>query len=583
MSENISYEETITKLCAILSDGAPHALRDLCALLNVPISILSQLRFRLPESMQKTLKYDDLSWQLNRSFVSVLADDLVNYANTLEAQVRVIDECTSTNSVLMEEIKSAPDIPYRHVLIAHRQTDGRGRMGRTWLSPAGDGLTFSAALSSPRTQAEIGALPLVAALSCNKVLNHFGIRSQIKWPNDLVIGDKKIAGILTETVLSEQGCTAVIGVGINFYPPDAPDIQAAGVWEYAADIDPTALLKAVLHELMRNVTFFFMRGFSAFQINYMNMCCDLRRPVLISRENKTVEEGIMLGVDGKGALLLEVSGSLKKIHSGEVSLRADENTNLPTETSTKQMLILDCGNSQVKWAWIINREIVAVFRAPYSRLGALGEFCRQQPNISEVYGSTVSGELKKIQVSGLIPWRIRWFYAEKMTCGIRNHYRHVEEHGADRWYNVVGARSVSKNACVVVSCGTAVTVDALSADDQYLGGSILPGFNLMKESLSTNTANLDRPFGRIYPFATTTPNAIASGIMDAVVGAIVLMHSRLKERESGAVDLVLTGGGAGRILVNLPASFTAENQVKIAENLVITGILQRIEQQSEII
>lgn len=581
----------ITKLCTMLSDGAPHALRDLCALLNIPIGTLLQLRSKLPENIQSALKCDDLSWQLTRSFVAITPSDLTDFARTSEIEVLFEECCESTNTSLLNIVKNAtPDTVFRHVLITNCQTAGRGRMERSWISSAGDTLTFSVALSTTKPQDQMTALPLVMALSCNRALNHFGIRSRIKWPNDVVIGDQKIAGILTETVKTENGTAVVIGVGMNFYPPQSADIQATGVWNIAPEIDPLALLKSLLYEIIRDATFYFVRGFGAFHIQYMSACRDLRREVIISRDGQTIDEGVMLGVDTQGALLLETSGSLKHIHSGDVSLRPQnhedsEGSSIPPmapHSAFKQMLILDCGNSQVKWAWVVNKEIVGVFRAPYNKLGILGEFCRQQPNISEAYGSTVSGELKKLQVTGMIPQRVRWFYSEKIACGMRNHYRHVEEHGSDRWFNAIGARTITDRACVVVSCGTAVTVDAVSTDNQYLGGSILPGFNLMKDALSDNTANLDRPFGRIYPFATTTPNAIASGILDAVIGAVLLMHSRLKEREENQpVDLILTGGGSSRIYQHLPEKFLAENKVKIVENLVIIGLLRRIEQPVE--
>ena len=159
--------------------------------------------------------------------------------------------------------------------------------------------------------------------------------------------------------------------------------------------------------------------------------------------------------------------------------------------------------------------------------------------------------------------------------GIRNHYRSPEEHGSDRWFNALGARRFSNNACIVVSCGTAVTIDALTSDNHYLGGTIMPGFHLMKEAMAQKTANLNRQIGKIYPFPTTTSNAIASGMMDAVCGSIMLMHGRLKEREgaNNLVDIIITGGGAAKVVQALPASFSLDNTVKIVDNLVIYGLL----------
>jgi len=163
------------------------------------------------------------------------------------------------------------------------------------------------------------------------------------------------------------------------------------------------------------------------------------------------------------------------------------------------------------------------------------------------------------------------------AVGITNHYRRPEEHGPDRWFNALGSRRFTDRACVIVSCGTAVTIDALTADNHYLGGSIMPGFYLMKEALCRKTDRLGRPDGQHYPFPTTTANAIATGMTNAVCGALMLMHARLAARSSGAVDVLITGGGAAKVAAALPAAFTLDKQVKIVDNLVIFGLLNWIE------
>ena len=106
----------------------------------------------------------------------------------------------------------------------------------------------------------------------------------------------------------------------------------------------------------------------------------------------------------------------------------------------------------------------------------------------------------------------------------------------------------------------------------------MPGFHLMKEAMALKTANLNRPIGKVYPFPTTTPNAIASGMMDAVCGALMMMHGRLKDKtgKGKPVDIIITGGGAARVVQALPESFVHDNQVKIVDNLVIHGLLHWI-------
>ena len=563
-------------LWSILSDGSLHSVANLCAELNTDAGGLNRLRLMLPENIRESLKQGDGFWQLRSPSVVFRQTDFVDFASTEEIYVEVLDECTSTNTVLSNRVRADSEARYCHAIVANHQTEGRGRLDRVWTSSAGDALTFSMALTCHRPQNHTGALPLVVALSCQKVLQRFGVVAHIKWPNDLMVGNAKLGGILIESIPQTMGHTCVIGIGLNFRTPNIDNQNTAGIWQYDESIQPTAFLKALIHEINRDAQFFFTYGFSRFQTAYISACRDNNRIVVIMQNDRVMAEGRVLGVDGFGALMLEENGNVKKIVNGEVSLRHKDEL---SDSAIEQMLILDCGNSQIKWAWVINKEIVGTFRAPYNRISLLGEFCRQHRNIKRVYGCAVCGQMKKLQVAENVLHRIEWLTSEQVACGIRNHYRHIGEHGADRWFNALGVRRFTNNACVVISCGTAITIDALTTSNQYLGGSILPGFNLMKEALSLNTANLNRPFGRIYPFATTTPNAIASGIMDAVIGAILLMHERLSEKEEGLpVDVILTGGGASRIYHHLPTKFITENHVELVENLVFFGLLNRIEQ-----
>ncbi|MBR7059888.1 MAG: biotin--[Neisseriaceae bacterium] len=575
MTNNLNDCDANT-LWSILSDGKPHNVADLCIELNTDAGGLNRLRLMLPENVRESLKQGDGFWQLRYPSVVFRQTDFVEFASTEEIYVEVLDECTSTNTVLSNRVRADSEARFCHAIVANHQLEGRGRQDRQWIAPAGDALTFSMALTCQRPQNHTGALPLVVALSCQKVLQRFGVIAHIKWPNDLMVGNAKLGGILIESIPQTMGHTCVIGVGLNFRAPLVHDQNTAGIWQYDDTIQPTSFLKALIHEINRDAQFFFIYGFSRFQTAYISACRDNNRIVVIMQKDKVVAEGRVLGVDGSGALMLEDSGNVKKIVNGEVSLRHKDEL---SDSSIEQILILDCGNSQIKWAWVINKEIVGTFRAPYSRISILGEFCRQHRNIKRVYGCAVCGQMKKLQVAENVLHRIEWLTSEQVACGIRNHYRHIGEHGADRWFNALGVRRFTNHACVVISCGTAITVDAVTSGNQYLGGSILPGFNLMKEALSQNTANLNRPFGRIYPFATTTPNAIASGIMDAVIGAILLMHGRLLEKEEGLpVDVILTGGGASRIYHHLPTKFITENHVELVENLVFFGLLNRIEQ-----
>ena len=243
--------------------------------------------------------------------------------------------------------------------------------------------------------------------------------------------------------------------------------------------------------------------------------------------------------------------------------------------------MLDSGNSRLKWAWVENGVILHTGHAPYRDLSRLAqEWAEYGQSHTRIVGSSVCSAAKRETVAYRLQRPIEWLTSMPNALGVINHYRNPEEHGADRWFNALGSRKFTHNASVVVSCGTAVTIDAITADNHYLGGSIMPGFHLMHESLLQKTANLHRPEGQRYPFPTTTANAIATGMMDAVCGSILLMHARLKERNHNQpTDLIITGGGARKIADALPEAFSLDNHVKIVDNLVIFGLINWLEHQ----
>ena len=339
------------------------------------------------------------------------------------------------------------------------------------------------------------------------------------------------------------------------------------------------LLGILLGELDGILSEFAVHGFAPFLAAYEAANRDQGASVRLLHNGQVLEEGIVLGVTEQGVLRLETAGGEKRIASGEISLRQSIE---PAGRAATRYLLLDGGNSRLKWAWAENGKIGNVSGAPYRDLQQLGEDWRDfGGNGVAIVGSAVCGDEKKALVQEQLAAEIEWLPSMPHALGIRNHYRNPEEHGSDRWFNALGSRRFSRNACVVVSCGTAVTIDALTDDGSYLGGSIMPGFHLMKEAMAMKTANLNRRIGRVYPFPTTTSNALASGMMDAVCGAVILMHGRLKEKIGGdkTVDVILTGGGAAKVAEALPQAFVLDNDIKIVDNLVIYGLLSWVGQE----
>ena len=570
-------------LLAALSDGLPQHVSQLARMVGMKPQQLNGFWQQMPGHIRGLLRQHDGQWRLVRPLAVFAEESLQQMAGKQGFRAQLKHECSSSNDEIMALARQSADLAHKALCVAHFQTKGRGRQGRSWVNRQGECLMFSLGWTFDKPQYELGSLALVVALACRRALADIGLDVNIKWPNDLVVANDKLAGILIETARVENKTVAIIGIGINFVLPkeveNATSVQALFQTASKQGVSVKTLLNAVLAQLDALLSEYAQNGFASCVGEYDAANRDTGRPVLLLQEGRVVHEGVVKGVDAQGALRLLTGEGEKTIVSGEISLRPDNRPAQPAAAKPERFLLLDGGNSQLKWAWVENGTFSEVSRAPYRDLTQLGEEWLQFADEDvKIVGCAVCGSVKKAMVEEQLTRPVEWLSSMPQALGIRNHYRRPEEHGSDRWFNALGSRRFTQNACVVVSCGTAITTDALTEDNHYLGGTIMPGFHLMKEAMALKTANLNRPIGKVYPFPTTTPNAIASGMMDAVCGALMMMHGRLKDKTGGGkpVDIIITGGGAARVVQALPEAFVHDNQVKIVDNLVIHGLLHWI-------
>jgi type III pantothenate kinase len=229
------------------------------------------------------------------------------------------------------------------------------------------------------------------------------------------------------------------------------------------------------------------------------------------------------------------------------------------------MLLLDIGNSRCKWALVENgvwlRQGVLENRDLAQLPSLVGDLpARTRILVSNVAGDAVTTKLREYLASELTSIR-----AEAERCGVRNTYRLPQQLGSDRWAALVAARRRIPGACLVVNCGTATTVDALSAQGEFLGGLILPGLSLMLSSLSANTAQLAVQAGDLQDFPGDTAAAMLSGALRATQGAIQHQFGLLQQRE-GSVRCLLSGGASSAVMQGL--SLPCEHD----EHLVLRGL-----------
>jgi BirA family biotin operon repressor/biotin-[acetyl-CoA-carboxylase] ligase len=251
-------------------------------------------------------------------------------------RLEVLFDVDSTNTRLLE--LSPPPPGCANVCSSELQHAGRGRRGRSWLSPFGGSLALSLGWSFARADAVTPALSLAAGIAISRALHRLGAkRVRLKWPNDIWLDDRKMGGVLVE-LRTEAGGPAhiVIGVGLNVSlsaeqrrTVEAGDVRNAGVRVAAVSdacpekVSRNVLAATLLEELLSMLLEFERHGFAVFREEWLALDALAGRDARVLVGGGSVE-GTARGVDRDGALLLEVAGQLGRHVSGDLSLRLNE-------------------------------------------------------------------------------------------------------------------------------------------------------------------------------------------------------------------------------------------------------------------
>jgi BirA family biotin operon repressor/biotin-[acetyl-CoA-carboxylase] ligase len=246
----------------------------------------------------------------------------------LWAEISVAERTGSTNADLVARARTGA--PEGLVRAAEEQTAGRGRMGRAWLSPPRAALTFSV-LFRPQgvPPARLGWLPLLAGLATAGAVRQFsGLEAQLKWPNDVLIGQRKVAGILAEA----SGGAVVVGIGLNVSTTRAelPDTGPSSLkatsllLEGSASLDRDVLLRQVLDDLerwylgWRSVTRPGDPEESGLRAAYLRLCSTVGRDVRVELPAGQVTEGTAADVDADGRLVVTGPAGAVAVGAGDV-------------------------------------------------------------------------------------------------------------------------------------------------------------------------------------------------------------------------------------------------------------------------
>ncbi|QFI39341.1 bifunctional biotin--[acetyl-CoA-carboxylase] ligase/biotin operon repressor BirA [Moritella marina ATCC 15381] len=233
----------------------------------------------------------------------------------------------STNQHLLDK---AALLEKGHSCFAEYQTAGRGRRGKKWVSPYGSHLYTSTYWSLDAGIQAASGLSLVIGIAVERTLTDLGVaNTQLKWPNDVYVDGKKIAGVLVEIIATAGGeCHLVIGLGLNVNMPLQAGLEIDQAWtdicqQLQQPLDRNELATRYLSHLVTVLTDFEQFGFAHF-VEEWNRCDAFKDcPVVLTLGAKQ-KHGIAKGIDHTGALLLEIDGVISPYVGGEVSLRRAE-------------------------------------------------------------------------------------------------------------------------------------------------------------------------------------------------------------------------------------------------------------------
>ncbi|KND60915.1 Biotin-protein ligase [Candidatus Burkholderia verschuerenii] len=285
----------------------------------------------------------DAPWRIDRTRLAALAERPAH-----DWTIDIVDETGSTNADLMEHMRALPreraqvDPPAPIVRVAYLQTAGRGRRGRAWLAEPGNALLMSVGCVIRRPVEGLAGLSLAIGVAVLDALARLPLsasaRPALKWPNDVLLDDGKLAGILIETAWNTPSATAVvIGIGTNLHGADQLATQVDDANRQAASAVPGALpaalsrawpdanltdaLAALLDSLDAALPRFEAEGFRPFRQRWTDAHAWAGREVALLDQGLEVSRGVATGVDDRGQLMIETPDGPRTIVTGELTLR----------------------------------------------------------------------------------------------------------------------------------------------------------------------------------------------------------------------------------------------------------------------
>jgi len=328
----VIFSENQKKIITILADGQFHSGTELAEVIGMSRSAICKQLKHLAELGLEFSAISGKGYCLENALQllsnEAIDKNLTSAAKSLISTLEIHQSIDSTNNYLVEMAQQSKKTGV--VCFAEYQTAGKGRRGREWVSPFGSNIYLSILWQFQNGPASISGLSLAVGVAVIRALNDCGIKGVgLKWPNDIFWQEKKLAGILIEVSGESNGpCSAVVGLGLNFYIPKDKAKAITQDWVDLSQILSknsfdlrNKLASALLNQLMPMIANFEQDTLTSYIEEWRQYDCMKNKAVQIFM-GKHVYSGTVDGIDDDGLLLLaDQQGQVKAFASGEVSFR----------------------------------------------------------------------------------------------------------------------------------------------------------------------------------------------------------------------------------------------------------------------
>lgn len=313
-------------LLRLLQDGRFHSGEALGAALGVSrAAVWKQLQALEAELSLPLHKVRGRGYQLATPLQLLDADWLNAQTSAPQWRACVLPSVGSTNAEALRLLPEAQSLPY--YVLAERQTSGRGRRGRNWVSPFGENLYYSLVVRVEGGMRQLEGMSLAVGLALLQVIRGFGVvEAGLKWPNDVLVGERKLAGILLEFSGDPADvCNVVIGIGLNVNMLAAEPGAIGQPWtsmraELGRLLDRNELVAELNRQLSRYLDIQLREGFAALRDEWQACHLWQGKSVALTASGEPIE-GEVLGVDHSGAIRLRINELERSFSGGELSLR----------------------------------------------------------------------------------------------------------------------------------------------------------------------------------------------------------------------------------------------------------------------